>query len=404
QIRISLPTERIADILKPNKVNISYRENELEKAVKNPVNSPDIENFLGNTRKILIIVNDTTRPTPTALILDCIFPFIKDREITILVATGIHEPTSDEQNKIILGKYYNLFSQRLICHNSKRSRMRDIGYSKNNTHLLINELVFEYEKIIVTGSVEPHYFAGYTGGRKAFMPGVAAYESIEQNHMFAMRPKSRLLALDGNPVHDDMVDALNVVKNHCKIFSIMTVLDEKHSIYAAAAGCLEGAFKTAVSRCQDVYCVKCRDKADVVVAICTYPMDANLYQSQKALESGKLILKKNGIIILVSQCGHGIGEGEFANILRSSSCAHEIIDKFESNYILGAHKAVRIAELSTWANIWCVTNLPGNDLHGLFMTPKQNLQRTVDEALHKSGNHAKVSFLFSASTTVPLIG
>ena len=176
-----------------------------------------------------------------------------------------------------------------------------LGSSKNGTEMAVNEIAVNADRLVIITSVEPHYFAGYTGGRKSFLPGVASYQTIEQNHKLAMRSEAQAIALDGNPVHEDMMDALKVVKER-RIFSIQVVLDRHQHVYKVAAGDLHASFEQAVRWANEVFSVKIKQKADVVVSIAQYPMDVDLYQSQKALDNGKWALKEGGTIILVSKC------------------------------------------------------------------------------------------------------
>ena len=125
--------------------------------------------------------------------------------------------------------------------------------------MYLNKIVAEAKKTIVIGSVEPHYFAGYTGGRKGFLPGVASYETITQNHKLALNKSAKALALDGNPVHEDMMDAMNVLKE-IKVFSIMTILDKHHNVYETTCGDLVGAFYDAIDSAKKVFCVDIEEK------------------------------------------------------------------------------------------------------------------------------------------------
>jgi len=180
----------------------------------------------------------------------------------------------------------------------------------------INRMVTEAGSILVIGSVEPHYFAGFTGGRKSFLPGVASHRTIERNHEGALSPRSRVLSLEGNPVHEDMMAAMDIL-DEVPIFSIQTVLTADHRIYAVAAGDIHDSFRAAVERAKKVFCVRMGRKADIVVTVAAHPMDVDLYQSHKALENGKMALRPGGVIILVSRCREGVGEDQFYRLLAS---------------------------------------------------------------------------------------
>ena len=170
-------------ILKPNKVKIKDEDKIIKNALDNPIDILPFEQFIQNSEKLLIIVNDATRPTPTKKVLKFIYPILsKHPKIKFLVATGVHRAPNEEEYNFIFGNYYKKFKDKIFAHDSRNNNdMVYLGKSKNGTEMFINKLVTEMKNIIVIGSVEPHYFAGYTGGRKSFLPGVASYKTIEMN-------------------------------------------------------------------------------------------------------------------------------------------------------------------------------------------------------------------------------
>jgi nickel-dependent lactate racemase len=208
--------------------------------------------------------------------------------------------------------------------------------------------------------------------------------------------------LNGNPVHEDMVDALKTIEGK-EIFSIQTVLDGKKRIYHCTSGHIHDSFLTAIEKAHEVYCVDIKERMDIVVGVAGYPSDVDLYQSQKALDNGKLALKKGGILILVSECRSGIGEEAYFNLLASSKTPQETLQKIEQGYKLGYHKAAKMAEIATWAEIWGVTGLADNDMKQAFIKPFHEIQEALDRAIEKKGEKAKIIFLMDASLTVPKV-
>ena len=276
-----------------------------------------------------------------------------------------------------------------------------LGKSKNGTEMHVNKLGVEAHKIVIIGSVEPHYFGGYTGGRKSFLPGIASFKTIEQNHKLALSPGAKSLALEGNPVHEDMIDALTTVKK--EIFSIQTVLDKHHKIYAATAGHINDSFLAAIDRANEVFAVKIKEKTDIVVSIVKFPGDIDLYQSQKGIDNAKLALKDGGILILVSKCRQGIGEESFVKLLSSCSSPKESLERIKEKYVLGYHKAAKMAEVGLWAETWGVTDLDPEMLKKIFIKPYKSLQAAIDDAMKQKGDKAKILFLMDGGLTVPLV-
>ena len=388
-------------MIKPNPVYFGDEMEIIQKGIQNPINSKSFDEFIEDARDLLFIVNDHTRPTPTAKVLEVIYDRIKDKDVKFIIATGIHREPNEDELGFIFGKYRTILKDKIYVHDSRKDEdMVYLGTSSAGTEMYVNKLGVEAHKLVPISSVEPHYFAGYTGGRKSLLPGIASYKTIEQNHKHALHPQAKVLVLDGNPVHEDMVDAIKTIEGK-EIFSIQTVLGGRKRVYSCTSGHIHDSFLAAMDKAHEVFCVDIREKADIVVSIADFPSDVDLYQSQKTLENGKLALKEGGIIILVSECRDGIGEKDYFNLLSSSKTPKEALERIEQGYELGYHKAAKMAELATWAEIWGVTGLKDRDMESAFIKPFPNVQQAIDKALEKKGEKAKVLFLMDGSLTVP---
>lgn len=388
--------------LEANDVTIADSDTLIRQAMDNPCGSGTLSEFLSNAKDLLVIVNDATRPTPTKTVLDRIWEDIKDIPLNFIIATGAHRGPTEEEYLQIFGKYYERIKEQIIVHDArKEDDMEFLGTSTNGTEMHVHKAGVKAHKIIIIGSVEPHYFAGYTGGRKSFLPGIASYKTIEQNHKLALSPEARALALKGNPVHEDMIDALNVVKK--EIFAIMTVLDKDHHIYAVTAGDIHDSFAAAIDSANEVFSVPIAQKADIVVSVVKFPADIDLYQAQKGIDNAKLALKEGGILILVAKCRCGIGGKAFADLLGSCDTPQEVLDTIEKGYKLGYHKAAKMAEIGLWAQMWGVTDVEPEILSKLFIKPFGSIQEALDQALEQKGEDADVLFLMDGSLTVPMI-
>ncbi len=391
--------ENFSEIVYPNKVEVKDETETLHHALENPISSKPFKDFLADKGKLLFIVNDGTRPTPTAKVLDIIHDQIKDYDITFIIATGVHRAPTEEELQEIFGKYLGEYRDRIHSHDAKNDEMINLGKSKNGTEMEVNKLGMEADKIVIIGSVEPHYFAGYTGGRKAFLPGIASYKTIEQNHKLALKMSAQAMKLKGNPVHEDMEDAIQTIKDK-EIFAIMTVLDRDDKIYAATAGNITDSLLAAIDKSHEVFSVEIKQKADIVVAVAPHPMDVDLYQSQKALDNAKYALNDNGILILVSRCRSGIGHDTFAKLLASASDPQDALEKIEKKYVLGYHKAAKMAEIARWAKMWAVTSIDFDMIRSMFITPFPTIQQALDKAVFEKGKE-KILFMMSASMTIP---
>jgi lactate racemase len=388
--------------LEANDVVIDNPDQVIAASVANPINSRPFDAFLQDAGKVLVIVNDATRPTPTPKVLDVIFDLLSKTDYHFIIATGVHRGPSEEEFIQIFGDYYPKIKDRIIVHDARKDAdMVYLGDSSNGTPMYVNKAGVEADRIIIISSVEPHYFAGYTGGRKSFLPGIAGYKTVERNHKLALVPEACALALSGNPVHEDMMDAIKTVKQ--EIFSIMTVLDKHHQVYAACSGHIHDSFHAAIDRANEVFCAPLEEKADIVVSVVKFPQDIDLYQAQKGIDNAKLALKKDGILILVAKCRCGIGGKAFADLLGSCDTPKAALEKIEQGYVLGYHKAAKMAEIGLWAQMWAVTDVAPEEISPLFITPFSDLQTALDQALAQKGKDASVLFLMDGGLTVPML-
>lgn len=403
KLNLSINDKNLIGIFEPNRVDKFDENTAIDNGLKRPLNQSSFDDFIDTKDKIVIIVNDGTRPTPTAKILSRIYPKIKDKNKIFIIANGCHrDPTNDEYEMIFSKEIYKELQSKneIHSHNAKNDEMIYLGESKNKTQMYLNKIVANAKKVIVIGSVEPHYFAGYTGGRKSFLPGVASYETITQNHKLALSHDAKALKLDGNPVHEDMIDAMKVLKN-IDVFAIMSVLDRQHDIYYVSTGDLNDSFYDCIKKADEVFCVNIPQKADIVISVAPYPMDVDLYQSQKAMDNGKLALNDGGILITVAKCRTGIGPKTFFDLMASASTPKKVLEKISKEYKLGYHKAAKMAEISLYAKTWAVSDLSDEEMKSVHFKPYHDLQKALDDAFLELGDKAKVIILPAGSMTVP---
>ncbi len=399
---VDIPDGNIGEIVYQKDVETDDRMQIILDAVKKPFGSVPLPKFLNGAKDVLIIVNDATRPTPTWRIISAILPFLLNKRTKFIVATGMHRAPTEEEYQYIFGDLYAAIKEDIHAHDSKHDEMVFLGTSKSGTPIKINKMVADADRIIVISSVEPHYFAGYTGGRKSFLPGVSAYETIEANHKHALSIEAQSLKLENNPVADDMDDAMRLL-SHKKIFAIMTVLDKNHRTCSAYAGDIKESFKMAKKVADDVFVIDLKKKYDIVVAVTAFPYDIDLYQSQKALDNAKYAVRDGGIIILVSACRDGVGPPNFLNLLGSASSPKEALDKIAQGYKLGYHKAAKMAEIGLKCKMMAVTKLPPEVARKAHLTPVTSLQEAVDTAIRELGPKSEVTFIMDAVITVPRI-
>jgi len=362
----------------PKFKKIFFESKVLEKSFRN------FKNLWDKNKKWLLIVNDMDRSTPTAKVLDYVFPVLKDtKELNVIVASGSHRLPNEDELKVIFGKYYDFFKKKIIFHKAKdEESLRYLGKTKRGTEVFINKNIFEADKIFVIGSIEPHYFAGFTGGRKAFLPGVAGYKTIEMNHRLALEEGTLPLKLKDNPVHEDMEEVIKFF-NRKNILSFQVIYISGRGIVDASCGDILDSFYSLIPKARDIFSYKMEKKADFVITCARPPLDRTLYQAHKAIENVIQGVKEGGIILLISFCEEGIGGKVFFEHLTSRT-PDEILKEVKENFKLGYQKSGRFVRVLKKFKVYSVTNIDSNLLKKAGIVNFNNIQKAVDEILSKN--------------------
>jgi len=398
---IHISDSNLISTVAPKEISSKNEDLLLMEALKEPVDSPDLVDFLYKCRKLLIIVNDGARATPTAKILKILSKFWKDIDLKFIVATGAHNNPTEEELKLIFGDFYFSHRKCIQIHDAVNDPMIDLGETSRGTPVKFNGIIAEVDKIININSIEPHYFAGYTGGRKSFLPGIASYKTIEKNHSLVMDPEAQIVRLEGNPVHEDMMEAVKKLEK--EIFSIMTVLDMENNICSVSAGNWQTSFHEAVERTEEIFIQQIPEKADIIISVVKAPLNKDLYQTQKGIENCKAALKKDAILILIAECSGGIGKDEFYKLLSSCKEPQEVFSKIKEGYKLGYHKAAKFVEFFSNYKLWMITEIPEEKLEKIFIKKYASIETALKEALTMKGKDAGIIVNLDAGTTIPVI-
>ncbi|MBN2542390.1 nickel-dependent lactate racemase [bacterium] len=385
-----------------------YETSPQDKIIKEAIKHSDIDlaEFLSGSKKPVFIVNDRHRPTPTAKILSVIQDMIPvDSEF--IVAVGTHPAPGENEQREIFGELYDRYKDRITVHDAyDENKLVKILESRFGFDLVINKRVADASHIVAINSTEPHYFAGWSGGRKSFLPGVSSYDTITENHKFSLSPDSQLLKLNGNPVHDNMQELADYINKTKHVFSFQVVTNIQGEIFKVFAGSLENTFHRAVREAQILYTTPVDEKADIVISVSLSPQDEQIARSFKALDSGALGLKDDGILVLVCSAHKGIGNNElYADISKFTSpvtCLEAININSMNNYKLGLQRIHRLASWGLNDRLWIVTNCDHEEAAKLFFHPFDDLNNALDKALSIKGKEARILVLPQGNLTFPL--
>lgn len=330
---IEIPEENLIGVLesKADEFKVEKSQQEIvEKALDNPIESKSLEELVKGKKNMVLITSDHTRPVPSKVTLPILLRRIRsvnpDIDITILIATGFHRPTTRDEmiDKFGIDIVEN---EKIVNHiSTDDSMMVNLGTLPSGGDLIINKLAVETELLISEGFIESHFFAGFSGGRKSVLPGVASAKTIMFNHCgeFIASPNARTGVLVNNPIHKDMLYAAEKSK---LAFILNVVIDSEKRVISAFAGDSAKAHQTG---CEFVMSLAKVDKkqSDIVVATNGgYPLDQNIYQAVKGMTAAEANCKENGVIIMIAACNDGHGGQSFYDNVANAESPKALLDR-----------------------------------------------------------------------------
>ncbi len=314
----------------------------------------------------LIIVNDHDRSTPTAKIVNFLRRAgILTKPTNFVIATGTHKFPKDIDLIQFTGARGD---DKVLIHDcDDEENLISLGETKNGTKIAVNKILLEFEDIITINSVEPHYFAGFTGGIKSLIPGLASRKTVENNHSLAIKPESCILKTDGNPLFEDLWEGGKLLKSLQKIQTIQ-IINYNEEIFHMSVGSLQNTFNQAKKESFNIYGTCLSKKVDHIISFVANPLNKTLYQAQKAMENTKNVLKDSGSFTLIAMCDRGIGNPLFFNRMKSLQTPDKIIESISyENYKFGDHKAYYWAELAKRSRLFYIGSISRSDASDAFM-------------------------------------
>ena len=400
---VVLPDKNVLGILESNPIPPGPRgEEEVRRALEEPIGAPPMQEVFHPGEKIAIITSDITRPCPTAVILPLVLDKlylagVSPEDITLVFALGGHRHHTEEERRRLAGERA---WKEIRCVDSDPDDCVCLGQTSRSTPVEITRVVAEADRRICLGNIEYHYFAGYSGGGKAIMPGVSTRAAIQANHSRMIQPEAHAGRLEGNPVREDIEEAAAL----CGVdYIVNVVLDEHKEIVRAVAGDSVLAHREGCAFLDTLYGTKISQRADIVlVSQGGRPKDLNLYQTQKALDNAKHAVRDGGVIILVGSCEEGLGEATFERWMKEAEKPQDLIDCVKRHFELGGHKAAAIAMVLEKAAVYLVSEMPETLVRECFLTPFPSVQQAFDEAFARLGEEAAVWVMPHGGSTLPL--
>lgn len=403
KIKFYINEKNYLGTLLPNKVYVKNTEDEIiKKALSNPIGTLPLRDIVKKGEKVAVVTSDITRPMPSALVMPFVVEELKkggvdEKDISIVLALGSHRSHTDEEKRTLVGE--GLYNSNVKVIDSDMGKCINLGMCKNGTPVDIFEPVVKADRIVCLGNIEYHYFAGYSGGAKALMPGVSSHDAIQANHSNMLHENAIAGNLDTNPVRQDIDQSGEFIKID---FILNVVLNGKKEVVNAVAGDYIKSHREGCKYLDGMYGIKMDKKADiVVVSPGGYPKDINLYQSQKGLDNSKHAIRDGGIIVLCASAKEKFGEKTFEEWMLNKSPV-QMIDEITRNFKLGGHKAAAIAGMLQKNKIFMVTDMDEKTVKQINFSYFNNVQDAIDAAIEEIGQDSKVLMMPAAGSTLPI--
>ncbi|MFW9901447.1 MAG: nickel-dependent lactate racemase, partial [Candidatus Thorarchaeota archaeon] len=393
-------------------------DNPIEKireSINNPIDSLTLKDIIESKKiveKVCIVASDATRPVPSHLILEALISELNDRgimdnQILVLIATGYHRTSREEELERILGKTLIKRIKTFDHIATDRDSLVNIGTTSDNHPIFINKHYYEADLKILTGYVEPHFFFGFAGGRKSIIPGIAGAETLQHNHSAEniASPYARFGIFRENPLHQHSIE---ISKKVGVDFIVNVCINENHEIVQVASGNFEKAHETLVQYQLKHIFREINEPYDIV--ICGnggYPLDLNLYQAVKSMAIGEMAVKEGGTIISVNECvdGIGIGQDKFKELIFSEMSPKVIYEKIlKKEIVVPDQWEIQIlARVLMKADIFVVSKLKENEIGNIGLKYAETVDEAINNCLKRYGKNASILVLPNGPQVLPLM-
>ncbi len=303
------------------------------KALTQPIGSPALAELARNKKSAVIIASDHTRPVPSKILMPALLQELRqtnpELDISILIATGCHrEPTTRELEQKFGPEI--MAREKIISHCCKQqSDLGFMGFLPSGGELWLNKLALQADLLLAEGFIEPHFFAGFSGGRKSVLPGIAGFKTVLANHCskFIQSPYAKTGSLEHNPIHRDMVWAARQAK---LAFCLNVVLNQDKQIVRAVAGDPLQAHQHGCAELRNLCEVAVPESEIVITSNGGYPLDQNIYQAVKGMTAAESVAATDGVIIMVAACRDGHGGESFYQTLAQAESPAQVLEQLQN--------------------------------------------------------------------------
>jgi nickel-dependent lactate racemase len=407
EVCVRVPARNLLGSIDPKeKTPLPESGAEVRRALREPIGSSKLSEIAKPDSNVVIVVDDATRAAPTQVMVPPLLEElnaagVKDENVTIIFACGIHRGVTPQEGHMLLGE--DVFARvKSVNHDCRAQDLVHVGTTTRGTKVFLNRVFIEADVRILTGDVSLHYYAGYGGGRKSVLPGVSGEDTIRHNHAMILDANAKTGVLDGNPIHEDMAEAARMARVD---FILNAVVNSRGEVMKAFAGDLEGAFSDAVKLVDETYRFVVDKRADVVVVSAGgHPADVNLYQAYKGVDNALEVVKRGGVIVLVAECPEGHGNQVFYDWMSRFGDLKSVERELKRSFVLGGHKAYYLMRALQNHIIILVSSMPDYYASNVFkLKTARALNDALNEALNIAGKNAKVWVMPYGNYTLPVV-
>jgi nickel-dependent lactate racemase len=399
----NIPERNLMGIVRPNEAAMERRDEAkiLRAALDHPVGSLPLRQLAHKGQRVCIVTSDITRPCPSARLLPAVLgelaaAGVPDEDIVIVIGLGLHRLMTEAEIDQIVGPEVRRHIRVL---NHDINDVVRLGVTSRDTPVEFFRAVVEADFRICLGNLEFHWFAGYSGGAKAVLPGVASRPAILANHGLMTHPGVGSGQLEGNPLRMDIEEAVDRLGVD---FILNVVVDGEHHILEAVAGDVTAAHRRGCDYIAQRGMTPMKRQADIVIASAGgFPKDINMNQAHKGMEHASYFVRDGGVLILAAECRESWGHKVFEDWMKAATSPQEIVDRIQREFQFGGHKAAGIARIACRISVFVVSAMPDEEIRRMFLVPFHSLDEALKAAFETVGADSQMVALPYAGSIIP---
>lgn len=407
-LKLNLPENSF--VVEPSNLpGVENKEQAVLNALRHPIGAPSLKESVKATDKVAIVISDITRPTPNDVLVPLLIEELDHvplENFVIINGTGTHRDQTEEEFVQMLGQWVVDHIKIVNNHCHDLDSLVNVGRSKFGCDVYLNKDYVEADFRIVTGFIEPHFFAGFSGGPKGIMPGIAGIETIMTFHNARMigDPRSTWGNMEDNPVQEMTREINAMCKPH---FMLNVTLNREKEITSVFAGELYEAHDKGCAFAKEHAMIRCKERFDVVITSNSgYPLDQNLYQAVKGMSAAHKIVKEGGSIIVASECSDGLPDhGNYSKIFQFAETPQELLDLINDPEfkMFDQWQVQKQAVTQVWADVYVYSKLTDEQVKGAILMPTHDIEKTLEELKEKYGPEMTIAVLPLGPLTIPYV-